>query len=325
MGILSRMTARSVSNLLAMAWLIASFPAQALETDQFYAWGHPIQDSSEYLNAWLQFQIQTVLDTKAAEPVLDCEAAVHLVQKRLQHSIYQPMEMWITTTTLVDRFPRGLQESRHYRDHYLLANTFSIDFARWLQPSPTIQINEIRLGSDKLAHFFSEGWWFYKWWKKHRDEYAPDKLQREMLRYGLKVEWWVQGKLVTGVVSPADMEANYQGFLFYHQMCHGDAPFLRRQGGRWYFSEGFDIRNYVSPEWDESWNANIYSKLRWSRIRLAMTAYCPMLNSPWVEQQRARYRELDRQTPTEELIAERVAAGKMPDPRSFDITSVCDG
>jgi hypothetical protein len=235
------------------------------------------------------------------------------------------MEMWVTTSDLVDRIPRGLEESRDYRQRYLLGNTLSLDFARWLQPSPTLQVGEIRIGSDKLAHFFSEGWWFYRWWKKHRDEYAPDKLQRKMLRYGLKVEWWVQGMLVTGVVSPADMEANYQGFRFYRQMCHGDEPFLHQREGRWYFSVKFDFRNYVSPEWDESWNANIYGKLRWKRIRAAMTAYCPMLHSPWVAQQRARYSELDTQTPIEELMAELVAAGKLPDPRAFDITAVCKG
>jgi hypothetical protein len=49
-----------------------------------------------------------------------------------------------------------------------------------------------------------------------------------------------------------------------------------------------------------------------------------MLQSDWVKQQRERYSELDTQTPTEDLVVELVAAGEMPDPQAFDITSVCN-
>lgn len=225
---------------------------------------------------------------------------------------------------MVDRFPRGPEETCDHHKHYLLAKTVQGDFARWLQPSPTLQVGDIRLGSDKLAHFFSGGWWYCRWWKKHQDDFAPAELQRRLIEYGTKIEWWVQGKLVTGVVSTADMETNYKGFLFYHQLCHGDDPFLSQQQGRWYFSQKFDFRDYVSPEWDESWNATVYIQLRWKRIRSAMATYCPMLHSERMENQRAHYCELDTQTLTETLVMQQVAAGEMPDPRPFNITSVCN-
>jgi hypothetical protein len=54
-----------------------------------------------------------------------------------------------------------------------------------------------------------------------------------------------------------------------------------------------------------------------------MAAYCDDLHSPWVEQQRALYRERDVQTPTEVLVAELVVKGKLPDPVQFGIASVC--
>lgn len=324
LGFLNQMKVRPKHYSLVIAWLLISASAEALETDQFYAWGQPIEDSTEYLNAWVRVQIQSALDSRAGDASLDCEAAVKHVQKKLQHSIYQPIELWIISTDLVDRIPRGLEESRDYRKNYLLGKTIAFDFARWLQPSPTLQVNGIRIGSDKLAHFFSEGWWYYKWWKKHNDDYSPKELQRRLLQYGVDLEWWVQGMLVTGIFSLGDMESNYQGFVFYHQLCHGDEPLLYQQQGRWFFSENFDFRNYVYPEWDESWNANIYGQMRWKHIRSTMATYCPMLHSPWVEQQRERYSELDTQTPTEELVMELVAAGELPDPKPFDITSVCN-
>ncbi len=149
-----------------MLLLVTCTSAQALETDQFYAWGKPIEDSTVYLNAWVRLQIQDALDARADDPPRDCEHAVDLVQRRLQHSIYQPIEIWINSTQLVDRIPRGADETRDYRKSYLLSKTVPFDFARWLHPSPTLEINMIRLGADKLAHFFSEGWWYYTGGKK---------------------------------------------------------------------------------------------------------------------------------------------------------------
>ena len=166
MGVLNRMKTRFGSSLVLLAGLLINTSAQALETDQFYAWGKPIEDSTKYLNAWVRLKIQFALDSRPADALQDCELAVKEVQKHLQHSIYQPIELWIISSDLVDRIPRGLENDLDYRSKYLLSKTFLFDYARWLQPSPTLQVNEIRFGSDKLAHFFSEGWWYYKYWKK---------------------------------------------------------------------------------------------------------------------------------------------------------------
>jgi hypothetical protein len=145
-----------------------------------------------------------------------------------------------------------------------------------------------------------------------------------MFQFGVKLEHSIQGTKLTGVFSPGDLEANYQGFVFYHQLCHGEEPLISRQEGGWQFSGSFDIRDYIYPKWDESWNPNVYSKRRWEGVRSTMSGYCPSLNSTWVKQQRTLYAELDTLTPTEELIRELVASGELPDPGDFAITSVCE-
>jgi hypothetical protein len=231
--------------------------------------------------------------------------------------------MWIISTSLVDQVPSGVEQTRDYRDNYLLSRTFPVDFARWLQPSPTIQVGKIRLGTDKLAHFFSEGWWYYKRWKKNQDRFSSEESQLKLIEYGVQLEWWVHGMLLTGILSPADMEANYQGFVFYHQLCHGENPLLREQDGAWLFSESFDLGDYVSPEWDESWNPNIYGSLRWKGIRSTMQSYCPMLNSDWVRRQRKYYADQDTTTLVEVFLNERVKEGDLPDPKKFDIETIC--
>lgn len=308
---------------LFLACLLLSTASHGLETDQFYAWGKPIEDSTGYLNAWVIITVQKALDARQGDRDLDCEGAVRHIQRRLQHSIYQPIELWVTSGDLVDRFPRRLDEYRDYRSHYLLSKTYPLDFARWLPPSPTVEVDGIRFGTDKLAHFFSEGWWYYRHWKKHRDSLTANEMQKKLLEYGVLLENWIQGKTLTGVISFGDMESNYQGFIFYHQLCHGDPPLLQRQGEQWRITGAFDFRDYVTPEWDESWNANIYSPVRWKNIRKTMESYCPMLESEWVIRQRAYYGQRDTLTPTEKLLRERVASGELPDPRNYDITTVC--
>lgn len=306
-----------------MAAWIPCAPATALETDQFYAWGKPIEDSTEYLNAWVRFTIESVLESRDPDGPQDCESVAHDLQKDLQHSIYQPIELWILGSDLVDRVPRGAEEDRHYRSNYILSNTFALDFAVWLQPSPTVEVNGIRLGTDKLAHFFSEGWWYYRRWLKLSDEMSEEELHRNLMDYGVYLEKTVQGSMLTSIFSPADLESNYQGFLFYQRLCHGDEPLLYRQGGSWRFSDRFDFRDYVSPEWDESWYPNVYGRVRWNSIRKTIAGYCPLLDSDWVRKQRAYYARIDRQTEIDELLADLVAEGELPNPREFDVTSVC--
>jgi hypothetical protein len=323
MGILKPMNVRASCCLVCIAALLAGSPLRAMETDQYYAWGKPIADSSDYLNAWVKLNVQSALDESSESASGDCEVMADVVQHRLQQSIYHAIEMWAITSPLVDRIPLGLEEDRDYRKHYLLARTVPLDTARWLSPSPTVQVDGIRFGTDKLAHFMSEGWWYYRWWKKREDKYSPEELQRKMIKFGVKLESGGQGYWVTGVFSPADLEANYQGFLFYQQLCHGDKPLLYQQEGRWHFSDAFDIRNYVNPDWDESWLPNIFKERRWKHIRKTVATYCPMLHSPWVEQQRARYKELDSQSVSEKVVMDLVAKGELPDPGTFGIMSVC--
>ena len=181
----------------------------------------------------------------------------------------------------------------------------------------------IRLGTDKLAHFFSAGWWYYNWWRKEGSGQNGEALEQQLAQAGYQLEKWIHGMFLTGVVSPADMEANQQGFQFYYRLCHGDQPYLSRVDGEWTFSAEYSIADYVSPAWDESWNPNIYGRHRWKGIRKTMVGYCPLLDDPWVQEQRALYRTMEVPSPINQAIRELVDTGKLDDPMLFDITTVC--
>ena len=323
MGILRRL-AGSLS-FLAVAWSVST--ASALETDQFYAWLHPMRDGTDVTNAWMREQIsEAVADANARDSgrKATCEDVSRRVRRRLYFFIFQEIELWASHTPDLDRVPEGLEETLAYRSNYIFATRNRFDFASWMPPSPTVEVNGVRIGTDKLSHFASVGWLYYE---KYRDALrkgaGTDEAVRHAIRFGVLSEKTIFGASSTGAVSLADLEANYQGMLFYDGLCHGDRPMFARRPEGWTVIREFDFRDFVTPEWDESWNPPVYRARRWAHVRAALLRYCSELDDPRVRARRDAYRARDRVTPTERVVADLVEEGRMEDPRQFDIEVVC--
>jgi len=133
----------------------------------------------------------------------------------------------------------------------------------------------------------------------------------------------ILGGMVSGVQSIADVEAGFGGLHFYRDLCDADDPILKLDEEGWILSRPVDLRDYVTPRWDESFQAPVYSESRWRKVRPVLERYCERLDDPAVLAMRRRYRERDRQTVVGEMVAERVAEGKLADPIQFSIEAVC--
>lgn len=310
---------------LALTSLLAAAPAAAIETDQFYAWGHVPQDSTDAVNGWVNLEIRDVLAQAGGEPE-SCDEVRRRIMRHFRLFLFHRLELWAMNSSLVDRAPDGPDETFRFRSQYLYGNRSALDPARLIPPSPTIRLNGVLVGTDKLTHFTSEGWWYFKWFDKARRRgLEPDEAELKAIRRGVLVEKTILGKAVSGVFSAADLEANYQGMRFWASLCDGEHPMLASTGDGWSLAEPFDFRRYVTPEWDESWQPSILSRGRWKRIRRVLVGLCPMLETPAVRELRRSYARRDGKTRTEQVIDELVEAGKLPDPAGFSIESVCSG
>jgi hypothetical protein len=308
----------------AVGLLVA--PARGLETDQFYAWTTPLSDSSEALNQHINAEIDQVLQRVNARPDCSCATARQAIQRHLHYPFITQVELWILNTPYISRFPHTSEEERTFRQTYLYSGRSPFDPVRWMPASPTIEIGGVRMGADKLGHFFSVGGWIEGPYRRAVEKGASsDEAIEQAIVAGLWAERTILGGGASGVVSPADMEANYQGLLFYRSLCDGPEPALGHDSDGWHLVKRLDLRAYVTPEWDESWQPNIYAKSRWAKIRPSMERYCPQLDDPLVQAQRAAYAQRDVRTPTETLIERMVAEGKLEDPRQFSIDAVCAG
>jgi hypothetical protein len=117
-----------------------------------------------------------------------------------------------------------------------------VTYRLWSQPlfpilNPTMKINRICVGSDKLGHFFQQGATYLQTETASGRAAAEEESERS--------EGGGFGLISTGVFSNADQEANRQGGRFYRDLIA--SPTMT-----------FAISRYISPQWSEVTNPNFY-------------------------------------------------------------------
>jgi hypothetical protein len=180
------------------------------------------------------------------------------------------------------------------------------------------------MGTDKLSHFISSGWTYYSTYTKAlKNGQTPEEADRSAVRRGLLEEKLILGAAASGILSLADIESSYQGMHFYRDFCGGDKPTVTRSGDQWVISRPIDVREYVNPRWDESFQPSIFTKSRWKKVKPQLVQYCDRLDDPEVVARLARYRDRDRLTVAGEVINEMVAAGELQDPNDYSLEANC--
>jgi hypothetical protein len=103
----------------------------------------------------------------------------------------------------------------------------------------------IRIGVDKLGHFFQLGYTHY--YRKTLGRGAPSR--DNVVTEGDKSEAELFGVQGTGVYSFADLAANHAGLKFYEDLAR--SPDMT-----------FDIHKYINQPWNEQSNPNLYGGLQ---------------------------------------------------------------
>lgn len=137
---------------------------------------------------------------------------------------------------------------------------------------PTIKVNGVLIGSDKLGHFLSQGRKFYRRYLRYANE-------AEAAKHSAFTERAIFGQMTTGSYSNADLVANYEGHLFYRSLFEdgiipGKPAILAWRGEAWEMQRPFDFADHVNPYWDEALNINHYDKLLYSHMKERLQEYC---------------------------------------------------
>jgi hypothetical protein len=245
------MTTRDRTAALFVLVPLLAGVAGAYETDQYTERLADIEDSVEILNR----QVNAALERVAT----DWKYGVD--RKRFATRVYREIggRHW------VDKLERYAVRSPEIdRIEVAKAATIYGDLPFWSTPivsmvgvGKTIKLGGTLIGTDKIGHFLSQGWKYYK-------RHARGVPEAEVVRLGLRNERGIFGAATTGVFSNADLVANYEGYLFYRSLFEDDVvpgkpAVVHFPNDRAVIQRPFDWRDHVNDYWDEALNPNRYA------------------------------------------------------------------
>lgn len=161
----------------------------------------------------------------------------------------------------------------------------------YLTISPTVKIYDAEFGTDKVAHFYQQGYSYYKIYKRAVAEgVSADEATKKAVKWGRKTERTYYGTLTSGVYSNADLCSNYAGLRFYQNLTgeikiSGEIrpPLLVLKNGFWAFNDAVDLRTnlvkaFFSEHFNEALNPSVYTNFigfRTSVRRIVRDDDCP--------------------------------------------------
>lgn len=243
--------------------LAGASKVQAGETDQYLTWEITLTDSADALNGFLCQEIVRFLEKanrRTRPPASAEELTIDLYLHLFEGLHSSRIRNWLKTSPEVARYPSDELSDWEYQRMSIFRKPA---FPYILPMAQTIRVGEVYLGIDKIGHMFGFGRRYFQRYHRARAEGdTHDAALKRVLTWGIHHEFSVVGKLVDGVFSHGDMEANYQGFRLALAFSAGDSPLLYREDDRWRYRGGLDIRDYVTPDFDESFNTNTFARWR---------------------------------------------------------------
>lgn len=240
--------------------------AGAYETDQFNNRHQPLKDSTSILNHQVTLAIASVITNphRGTEKMDIVDGIYYKIGGK--HWV-DKIERFAMESGEVERLDTPPHDSI-YSGHPIFATRVAGMFG----VGPTLKINHVLVGTDKLGHFLSQGRKFYRRWLKLGDE-------SKAAEHSAYTERAIFGQMTTGSYSNADLVANYEGFLFYRSLFEDDVipgkpAILAWDQGRWIMQRPFDWADHVNDYWDEALNINHYDALLYTRMKTRFLTFC---------------------------------------------------
>lgn len=238
----------------------------AYECDQYWNRLTPLEDSAPLLNQ----RFQETLEELAANwrgPQDRRRFATQVYQRLGSRHWVDPIERWAMKDPSFERLPQSSRETI-YSDIPFWARRV----AYFSGIGGTIRVGDSLIGTDKLGHFVSQGW---KYYKRHLRGMADEQV----VVLGRRGERGLFGSMFTGIFSNADLVANYEGYRFYRSLFEDDViddlpALVVFDNGTAQIQRQFDIRRWVNDYWDEALNPNHYSDYVKRHLRSRLVTLC---------------------------------------------------
>jgi hypothetical protein len=256
-----------MGKLLTIAVFCLPLFAYAYETDQFSNRLQPLEDCTDLLDGRVNQSIENAIrdwrgprnERKVVNAIYHDIGGRHWVDR---------IERWAMQSDEVDRLTPDRRDSI-YRGHPLWATRVAALFG----VGPTIKVNGVLIGSDKLGHFISQGRKFWRRYQKYGDE-------AQAAEHSAFTERALFGQMTTGVYSNADLVANYEGHRFFRSLFEdgvvpGKPAILAWRGDHWVVQRPFTWADHVNVYWDEALNINHFDGLLYPHMKERLLGFCP--------------------------------------------------
>ncbi len=263
--------------LVVLAILAVSHVLLATETDQFTTPTVPLYDIGPNLSRKVVEIIESDRTGRDPERILAAWVGRNVISSRLTR--------WVKGIRVAEAqvlFRPSLFDS-------IYRAALSPTPASFVFDSPTVHIHGYYLGTDKIDHFFQQGYEYYVRVAKLQTAGASAATAiATAVAHGVKQEHRHYGTLASGVYSNGDLAANYAGMKFYLNLRQsvqiGERvwpPLFERSSQGWRLRPGLDpdrlLEPFFSDHFDESLNPSRYRFSRGS-IRARIRDRCV----PWV-------------------------------------------
>jgi hypothetical protein len=292
----------------------------AAESDPYAAWYVAPSDGARGIDRAVTVGIMRALKERVPAGASCRQAATAIARELSPTAIYYfigPVRRW-----RIDAVPRPGDDELAGRSIY--RNAPLLPFGRLIPLDPTIGVDGVSFGTDKLGHFFTNG---LRAWERYLDVRAAGGSEEDGLGaailLGVQEEAGWLGMGVCGVFSYADIHANMSGVRFFRSLCEEGG--LVEHHGRFALHAPFRIRQHVDPCWDESFATSAFSPSEWAAVDKALLELCPLLDDPSVRARRDEYRRRGCNTAVVAELARLIAEGTAPDPSPWAIDRVCAG
>lgn len=270
--------------IAALLTLLLSQSIHALETDQFHAASKVLKEASAPINEYINDKFDRAINAaNAKRKNTSCrELADDVMTEIVGKFSISKISQFAKKSPEIERYPDDSIGTWDYIDESIYKDAgFPFNYG---VISRTINVGGVYIGTDKLGHFALVGRNYYRRYVENLEK-KMTKLEAEKASVykGFTQEIHILGYTLGGVLSFGDLEANYQGMQFAISMCEGESPYLINSNGKWMRNNQkiFDIKNYINPKMDESYNPAFWKPKLWKTISPAIKeVYCPLKNNP---------------------------------------------
>jgi hypothetical protein len=293
------------SRYALLSLLICGATAQALEVDPYLAWMQRIEDSTPAINAYLNESARNAVELANENPRKfdSCSAVTIAIFRRMHKAV-------LLSRPLVRHINRNPDIDKYGRPHFAEVSGSMYRYVPQLYFSSladSINVDGIYMSSDKLGHVFGFGRRYYKKYLDAIDDgLGTEAALLKAIEYGVRHEKGIVGKVIDGIYSYADLEANYQGMQLARSFCEGNEPNLAGSPGAWEWHHDADISGFVLPTFDEGYLPNNFIKVYRPMIRKRLKRYCHIRNLPFVADRLDDYKARDRITLSRTFITDNL-------------------